>query len=111
MARFPGWESLATFNTFVFRISLASFMAYAAGQLLDLQVFDRLRQWPQWWHCAAASGIARPSGRYADVFQRGVWQLRNPFMAANWMEIALVDYVIKLLVSSWRCLCRCTVPC
>ena len=94
-----GWESLATFNTFVFRISLASFMAYVLGQLLDIQVFDRLRQWPQWWIAPAASGIVGQAADTLMFFCLSFWRSSNPFMAANWMEIALVDYVIKLLVS------------
>ena len=96
---FAGWESLATFNTFVFRISLASFMAYVLGQLLDIQVFDRLRQWPQWWIAPAASGIVGQAADTLMFFSVAFWRSSNPFMAANWMEIALVDYVIKLLVS------------
>ena len=38
-----GWGALASFNTFVFRIALASFAAYAFGQILDIVVFNRLR--------------------------------------------------------------------
>ena len=41
---FNGWQALGEFNTFVFRIAFASFAAYVLGQLLDIQVFDRIRQ-------------------------------------------------------------------
>ncbi len=96
---FAGWESLAQFNTFVFRISLGSFMAYVLGQLLDVQVFDRLRRLPQWWVAPAISGIVGQAADTLMFFSVAFWRSSNPFMAANWMEIALVDYVIKLLVS------------
>ena len=96
---FNGLGALADFNAFVFRISLASFMAYVLGQLLDIQVFDRLRQWPQWWIAPAASGIVGQAADTLMFFSVAFWRSSNPFMAANWMEIALVDYVIKLLVS------------
>ncbi len=39
-----GWASLQEFNLFVARIAGASFMAYALGQILDVHVFNRLRQ-------------------------------------------------------------------
>jgi uncharacterized integral membrane protein (TIGR00697 family) len=96
---FAGWGSLAQFNTFVFRIALGSFMAYVLGQLLDIQVFDRLRRLPQWWVAPAASGIVGQAADTLMFFSVAFWRSSNPFMAANWLEIALVDYVIKLLVS------------
>lgn len=96
---FASWESLGSFNTFVFRISLGSFLAYVLGQLLDIQVFDRLRQWPQWWIAPVASGIVGQAADTLVFFSVAFWRSSNPFMAANWLEIALVDYVIKLLVS------------
>ena len=36
------WAALGEFNMFVFRIALASFAAYAFGQLMDIFVFDKL---------------------------------------------------------------------
>ena len=96
---FAGWDSLAQFNAFVFRIALGSFMAYVLGQLLDIQVFDRLRRLPQWWVAPAASGIVGQAADTLMFFSVAFWRSSNPFMAANWLEIALVDYVIKLLVS------------
>ncbi len=39
-----GFEALSHFNLFVARIAAASFMAYALGQILDVSVFNRLRQ-------------------------------------------------------------------
>lgn len=56
--RFNGFESLAEFNSFVFRIAFASFAAYVLGQLLDIQVFDRIRRgWAVWWLAPAASSV------------------------------------------------------
>ncbi|WP_440447236.1 VUT family protein, partial [Pseudomonas aeruginosa] len=43
------WCTLAHFNLFVARIATASFMAYALGQILDVHVFNRLRQSRHWW--------------------------------------------------------------
>lgn len=96
---FNGWAALASLNLFVLRISLASFAAYAVGQLVDIQVFDRLRRLPQWWIAPSASTIF---GNLLDTlvfFSVAFWHSSNPFMAEHWVEIAWVDYVIKLVIS------------
>ena len=96
---FRGAESLLVLNTFVLRISLASFAAYAVGQLADIQVFDRLRQLKQWWIAPTASTVL---GNLLDTFvffAIAFWASSNAFMAEHWMEIAIVDYVIKILIS------------
>lgn len=98
-ARFGGLAALSEFNLFVFRIAVSSFLAYALGQLLDVQVFDRLRQMRQWWIAPAASTVL---GNLLDTylfFSAAFWRSDDPFMAANWVEIATVDYVIKLVIS------------
>lgn len=97
--QFNGWAALASLNAFVLRISLASFAAYAVGQLADIQVFDRLRRLPQWWVAPSASTIF---GNLLDTlvfFSVAFWHSSNAFMAEHWVEIALVDYVIKLGIS------------
>ncbi|HTN30718.1 MAG TPA: 7-cyano-7-deazaguanine/7-aminomethyl-7-deazaguanine transporter [Pseudomonas sp.] len=96
---YRGVEALLEFNDFVLRISLASFCAYVVGQWLDIQVFDRLRRLPQWWVAPAASTTL---GTLVDTFvffSVAFWNSSNEFMAANWIEIATVDYVIKLGIS------------
>ncbi len=96
---FAGFSALGEFNLFVFRIAVASFLAYAFGQILDIQVFDRLRRLRQWWIAPSASTIF---GNLLDTFlffSIAFWHSDEPFMAANWVEIASVDYVIKLIIS------------
>jgi uncharacterized integral membrane protein (TIGR00697 family) len=98
--RFNGWGSLSDFNTFVFRIAFASFAAYVLGQLLDIQVFDRIRQQSRaWWLAPAAASVFGQALDTAAFFSIAFWRSTDPFMAANWGEIAVVDYVIKLAVS------------
>ena len=98
--RFNGWESLAAFNTFVFRIAFASFAAYVLGQLLDIQVFDRIRRASRaWWLAPAAASVFGQALDTAAFFCIAFWHSSNPFMAAHWVEIAWVDYAIKLGVS------------
>ncbi|AOM01524.1 7-cyano-7-deazaguanine/7-aminomethyl-7-deazaguanine transporter [Cobetia marina] len=94
-----GIEALGEFNLVVARIALASFIAYVIGQLLDIQVFDRLRRNAHWWVAPMASTLF---GNLADTFAFFSVAFRNGpdvFMAAHWVEIAWVDYAIKLIIS------------
>lgn len=96
---FQGFGTLAEFNTFVFRIALASFAGYALGQLLDIFVFNRLRQGKNWWLAPAGSTIF---GSLLDTFVFffvAFYQSSDEFMAANWFTLGTVDYGVKLLVS------------
>lgn len=96
---FHGAGALLVLNTFVLRISLASFAAYAVGQLVDIQVFDRLRQLKQWWIAPAASTVLGNLLDTAVFFSIAFWYSSNAFMAEHWVEIAAVDYVVKILIS------------
>lgn len=96
---FGGLATLGEFNLFVFRIALASFLAYVLGQLLDIQVFDRLRQLKHWWVAPAASSVFGQAMDTLAFFSIAFWRSSDPFMASNWVEIATVDYVIKLAIS------------
>ncbi|WP_345796257.1 7-cyano-7-deazaguanine/7-aminomethyl-7-deazaguanine transporter [Castellaniella sp. MT123] len=98
--RFSGLGALGAFDAFVFRIASASFAAYVLGQLLDVQVFDRIRRSRlPWWVAPAASAILGQALDTLVFFAVAFWHSSNPFMAAHWVEIALVDYAIKLTVS------------
>ena len=97
---FNGWTALGDFNTFVFRIAFASFVAYVLGQLLDIQVFDRIRQQSRvWWLAPAAASVFGQALDTAAFFLVAFWHSPDAFMAAHWVEIAWVDYAIKLGVS------------
>lgn len=94
-----GLETLAEVNVFVLRISVASFAAYVVGQLADIHIFHRLRKMKQWWVAPTCSTVL---GNLLDTFVFffvAFWYSSNPFMAEHWVEIAWVDYVIKILIS------------
>ncbi|RBW46402.1 7-cyano-7-deazaguanine/7-aminomethyl-7-deazaguanine transporter [Psychromonas sp. B3M02] len=94
-----GLDTLAEYNSFVFRIALASFAAYLFGQLLDIKVFAKLRATKQWWVAPTASTLL---GNLLDTlvfFSFAFYASTDTFMAENWLEIAMVDYGFKLLVS------------
>ncbi|CDL11274.1 Putative preQ0 transporter [Klebsiella pneumoniae IS43] len=100
MGEWQGFAALGTFNLFVARIAVASFMAYALGQILDVHVFNRLRQSRRWWLAPTASTLfGNISDTVAFFFFIAFWRSPDPFMAAHWGEIALVDYSFKVLIS------------
>ncbi len=94
-----GFETLSHFNLFVARIAAASFMAYALGQILDVHVFNRLRQSRRWWLAPTASTLFGNISDTVAFFFIAFWRSPDPFMAAHWGEIALVDYSFKVLIS------------
>ncbi|MFS7472243.1 7-cyano-7-deazaguanine/7-aminomethyl-7-deazaguanine transporter [Klebsiella pneumoniae] len=99
MGEWQGFAALGTFNLFVARIAVASFMAYALGQILDVHVFNRLRQSRRWWLAPTASTLFGNISDTMAFFFIAFWRSPDPFMAAHWGEIALVDYSFKVLIS------------
>ena len=97
--RFAGWHTLGEFNLFVARIALASFVAYAAGQLLDIAVFGRLRRRQPWWLAPAASTVLGSALDTALFFAVAFHRSSDAFMAEHWVAIAMVDYAAKLVIS------------
>ncbi|CAM3839978.1 7-cyano-7-deazaguanine/7-aminomethyl-7-deazaguanine transporter [Avibacterium endocarditidis] len=96
--QYQGIEALFDFNLFVFRIAIASFVAYVFGQLLDVLVFNRLRQLKTWWIAPSSSMIF---GSMADTFlffSVAFYASSDPFMAEHWFELGFVDYLFKLFV-------------
>ncbi|MGL0883753.1 7-cyano-7-deazaguanine/7-aminomethyl-7-deazaguanine transporter [Klebsiella pneumoniae] len=99
MGEWQGFAALGTFNLFVARIAVASFMAYALGQILDVHVFNRLRQSRRWWLAPTASTLFGNISDTVAFFFIAFWRSPDPFIAAHWGEIALVDYSFKVLIS------------
>lgn len=93
------FSALAEWNSFVFRIAFASFVAYLIGQLMDITVFAKLRRAKAWWVAPAASTLI---GNFVDTlvfFSVAFYASSDMFMATHWPEIATVDYGFKLIVS------------
>lgn len=99
MGEWQGFAALTSFNLFVARIAAASFMAYALGQILDVHVFNRLRQNRRWWLAPTASTLFGNISDTLAFFFIAFWRSPDPFMAAHWGEIAIVDYCFKVLIS------------
>ncbi|PML96491.1 7-cyano-7-deazaguanine/7-aminomethyl-7-deazaguanine transporter [Vibrio breoganii] len=97
--QFQGFAPLGEFNLFVARIAIASFMAYLLGQILDVHVFNRLRQMKQWWIAPTCSTLFGNALDTLAFFSIAFYNSPDAFMAQHWQEIALVDYVFKLVIS------------
>jgi uncharacterized integral membrane protein (TIGR00697 family) len=81
------------------RIGLASATAYAIGTMLDVYVFQYLREnWRQWWIAPAVSTVAANVIDTYTFFWVAFNNSADEYMAANWMEIAVSQVVIKIAV-------------
>ena len=45
---YQGIASLFTFNSVMFRVALASYVAYLLSQLLDIKIFNHLKNLTYW---------------------------------------------------------------
>ena len=96
--QFVGHGHLLDFNLFVFRIVVASFSAYVVGQLLDIKVFNKLRQLKTWWIAPLVSTFI---GNLVDsfcFFAIAFYKSPDPFMATHWVEIGAMDYLFKIVM-------------
>ncbi|XPE63181.1 queuosine precursor transporter [Shigella flexneri] len=70
-----------------------------AGANPDVRGFDRLRQSRRWWLAPTASTLFGNVSETLAFFFIAFWRSPDAFMAEHWMEIALVEYCFKVLIS------------
>ena len=82
------------------RIGFASATAYAIGTLLDVYVFQHIREkWSKnWWLAPAVSTVVANIIDTYSFFYVAFSGSANEYMAANWMEIAGSQTVLKIFV-------------
>ena len=81
------------------RIGFASATAYAIGTMLDVYVFQYLREkYRAWWLAPAVSTVAANIIDSYTFFWVAFNNSADEYMAANWMEIAGSQVVIKIAV-------------
>lgn len=81
------------------RIGFASATAYAVGTMLDVYVFQYLREkYAAWWLAPAVSTIAANIIDSYTFFAVAFHNSADEYMAANWIEIAGSQTVLKILV-------------
>jgi uncharacterized integral membrane protein (TIGR00697 family) len=81
------------------RIGFASATAYAVGTMLDVYVFQYLREkYKAWWLAPAVSTIAANIIDSYTFFAVAFHNSADEYMAANWLEIAGSQTVLKIAV-------------
>ena len=84
------------------RIGFASATAYGIGTLLDVYVFQYIREskslGKNWWLAPAVSTVAANIIDTYTFFAVAFNNSANEYMAANWVEIAGSQVVIKIAV-------------
>ncbi len=83
------------------RIGLASGLAYFIGQLLDVSVFQQIRERVGYWWAAPlvstlAANVLDTYLFYGLAFHQG----SDAFMAENWLPIATTDLLLKIVTST-----------
>lgn len=81
------------------RIGFASATAYAVGTMLDVYVFQYLREnYKAWWLAPALSTIVANIIDSYTFFAVAFHNSADAYMAANWLEIAGSQTVLKIAV-------------
>lgn len=81
------------------RIGFASATAYAVGTMLDVYVFQYLREkYKAWWLAPAVSTIAANIIDSYTFFAVAFHNSADEYMAAHWLEIAGSQTVLKIAV-------------
>mgnify|MGYP000741507739 FL=1 len=81
------------------RIGFASATAYAVGTMLDVYVFQYIREkMSVWWLAPAVSTVAANIIDTYTFFAVAFNNSADEYMAANWMEIAGSQVIIKIAV-------------
>lgn len=84
------------------RIGLASATAYAIGTLLDVYVFQMVRDkfTTNWWAAPALSTVASNIIDTYTFFAVAFKGSADAYMAANWVAIATSQVIIKIVVGA-----------
>ena len=82
------------------RIGFASATAYLIGTLLDVYVFQYVREKfsKQWWAAPALSMVAANFIDSYTFFSVAFYNSADEYMAKNWAEIAMSQSVLKIAV-------------
>ena len=76
------------------RIAIASGLAFLCAQLVDIQVFDRLRH-QRWWRAPLLGGVA---GAILDTFV--FFSIAFAGTGVHWVALLIGDLAVKLVVNA-----------
>lgn len=81
------------------RIGLGSGLAYLIGTMLDVYVFQYIRErYSSWWIAPTLSSVVTTVIDTYTFFFTAFYKGANPFMADNWHIVATNHIVIKVIV-------------
>jgi len=87
-------------DSVAFRIGLGSGVAYFVSNLLDVYVFQYLREkYSTWWIAPALSSVVSTFIDTYAFFFTAFYKGANEFMAANWHIVATNNSISKIIVS------------
>ncbi|MDG2371062.1 MAG: queuosine precursor transporter [Flavobacteriaceae bacterium] len=82
-----------------FRIGFASSTAYALGMLIDIYIFQIIREkYSTWWLAPALSTIVSNVIDSYTFFFAAFSGSDDPYMALNWFEIAGTQTILKIII-------------
>ena len=81
------------------RIGLASAIAYALGILIDINVFQFIREkYSKWWIAPALSTVVSNIIDSYTFFFSAFYKSEDLYMSTNWLEICITQTVIKIII-------------
>ena len=81
------------------RIGTASATAYLVGSLIDVFVFQKIRdRWTAWWPAPLFSTIVANIIDSYTFFAVAFYNSADPYMAAHWFEIATTENLTKIAI-------------
>jgi len=87
-------------DSVAFRIGLGSGVAYFVSNLLDVYVFQYIREkFATWWYAPALSAVVSTFIDTYVFFFTAFYKGANEFMATNWFTVATNNSWAKILVS------------
>ena len=87
------------FMSVAFRIGIASATAYALGILIDINVFQYIRErYSAWWLAPALSTVISNVIDSYTFFSTAFFDSEDIYMSTNWIEIAGTQTVLKIVI-------------
>ncbi|MDA9628664.1 queuosine precursor transporter [Flavobacteriaceae bacterium] len=87
------------FMSVAFRIGIASATAYALGILIDINVFQFIRErYSAWWLAPALSTIISNVIDSYTFFSTAFFGSEDIYMSTNWIEIAGNQTALKIII-------------
>lgn len=87
------------FMSVAFRIGIASATAYALGILIDINVFQYIRErYSAWWLAPALSTVISNVIDSYTFFSSAFFDSEDIYMSTNWIEIAGNQTALKIII-------------